>query len=101
MVTVICYINNIHRYEQLNLLKKINPSLKTLISVGGGNFGMAKVSIMLSNATNRQKFIDQAIAFCREHNFNGLDLDFEYPANLGSPPEDKHNFVLLLLVCNL
>ena len=87
-----------HRYDQLNALKVTNPDLKTLIAVGGWTFGMAQATLMLSSESNRTKFIDHSIAFCRAHNFDGLDLDFEYPANRGSPPVDKQNFALLVQV---
>jgi chitinase len=40
----------------------------------------------------RQTFIYSAIPFLRDRNFDGLDMDWEYPK--GS--DDKKNFVLLL-----
>jgi chitinase len=51
------------------------------------------MSTMLSSATNRQQFINSSITFLRSRNFDGLDLDFEYPSG-----GDKQLFTLLIQV---
>ncbi|NGP89033.1 glycoside hydrolase family 18 protein [Fodinibius halophilus] len=91
--------NDAKNFNTLNSLKKKNPDLKILISVGGwtwsGNF-----SDMALTKQSRKKFIDSAVEFIKEHNLDGIDLDWEYPNMKGAGnvhrPEDKRNFTLLL-----
>jgi chitinase len=77
-------------------LKKRNPTLKALVAIGGWNEGSLKYSNMAADASSRRTFISSVVAFLSQHSFDGLDLDWEYPANRGGRPQDKQNFAKLL-----
>uniref|UniRef100_A0A8C4RSD6 Acidic mammalian chitinase n=1 Tax=Erpetoichthys calabaricus TaxID=27687 RepID=A0A8C4RSD6_ERPCA len=83
-------------YNTFNALKNQNGNLKTLLSVGGWNFGSTGFSNMVATAETRQIFISSVITFLRQNEFDGLDIDWEYPANRGSPPQDQQLYSVLL-----
>lgn len=73
--------------------QKMKPLSKTLLFCPGGwSFGTQKFKEMSSSRYARQTFIYSAIPYLRDRNFDGLDVDWEYPK--GS--DDKKNYVLLL-----
>jgi chitinase len=82
----------------LTALKKSNPRLKILLSVGGWQ-GDGFSDAALTDAS-RQAFADSAVKLLREQSLDGIDIDWEYPGNgiagIQSRPADKQNFTLLL-----
>ena len=66
------------------------------IAIGGWNEGSKKYSEMVADADKRKNFTESVVAFCKEHNFDGLDLDWEYPGKRGGSPDDKANFIKLV-----
>ena len=69
--------------------------IKTLIAIGGWNHGSTGFTDMVSSDAGINSFVRNSMQYVRENGFDGIDLDWEYPADRGSPPEDKENFALL------
>lgn len=97
-------------YPQIQALKKINPALRTHLSIGGWSFndpndpnGMGQYtyqlfSQMVASQANRTQFINSAIAYAHQYGFDGIDIDWEYPGDLtrGGTDADFANFVQFL-----
>ncbi|MBA2728137.1 MAG: glycoside hydrolase family 18 protein, partial [Parachlamydiaceae bacterium] len=84
-------------FYQLHQLKKQRPNLKTLISLGGWTLSNP-FSEMASTAARRENFAQNCVDFCKKYDFDGIDIDWEYPgfADHSGRPEDTVNFTLLL-----
>ncbi|XP_065360419.1 probable chitinase 2 [Calliphora vicina] len=82
-------------YERLTGLKRTHPHLKVSLAIGGWNEGSKNYSNMVADPMSRGKFVKQVTSFIRKYNFDGLDLDWEYPTQRGGAPQDRENFVLL------
>ena len=78
-------------YDRVIGLKAANPKLKVLLAIGGWSFGTAKFKEVSATRFSRQVFVFSAVKFLREHGFDGLDMDWEYPKSA-----DKENFSSLL-----
>lgn len=81
-------------------LKKKNPALKVILSLGGWG-GCAPCSPAFSTEEGRRRFALSAKHLLEYFGADGIDLDWEYPAIAGYPghpfmPADKHNFTLLI-----
>lgn len=86
------------RFEKVIEVKKKNPLLKIYLAIGGWNLGSEPFTEVVAHADSRRRFIDSAIHLARKIGFDGIEIDWEYPAARGSPPEDKRKFTLLLQV---
>jgi chitinase len=97
--------------NQLAELKKANPNLRVLISLGGWT-GSASFSDAALTDASRKKLVASCVDLWVKGNlpglaagvaagiFDGIDLDWEWPGSAGNDgnvfrPEDKHNFTLL------
>ncbi|ELP87420.1 chitotriosidase-1 precursor, putative [Entamoeba invadens IP1] len=84
-------------------LKSQNSKLKIFASIGGWDFSSEKAtrgifSKLSKSREERAAFIRNAVSFCRRYNFDGIDIDWEYPGdedNEGSK-EDVNNFAALM-----
>ena len=85
--------------KRLELLKKKNPALKLLISIGGWAWSSKFSDAMLTD-TSRAGFAESAVAMLKKFSLDGIDIDWEYPGVLGLEgnvyrPEDQQNYTLM------
>lgn len=77
-------------------LSKQSPGTKAMVAIGGWNEGSTKFSQVVGNSGTRSRFVENAVNFLKQYNFDGLDIDWEYPNQRGGQPSDRENFVALL-----
>ena len=86
--------------QQIVALKKDNPALKIMVSVGGWG-GCSFCSDLFASDEHRTNFARTTVALFKQYGIDGLDLDWEYPAIEGYPQHtydaaDKNNFTALI-----
>jgi len=86
-------------FRRLNELKKQNPALKIMISIGGWTWS-GKFSDAVLTDTSRTAFAASAADIVNKYDLDGVDIDWEYPGRPGLEgniyrPEDKQNYTLL------
>ena len=85
-------------FRLLNELKKINPDLKILISVGGWTWSKNFSDAVLSD-TSCRNFAQSSVDIVLKYDLDGVDIDWEYPGMIGDGnvyrPEDRENYTRL------
>ena len=64
-------------FQRINKLKETNPSIKVMLAVGGWKIGSKPFQDLTSNQFRMNGFVYDSIEFLRQHNFDGLDVDWE------------------------
>ncbi|XP_076659481.1 chitinase-3-like protein 1 [Halictus rubicundus] len=82
-------------FNQFVARGKQSPGTKSLIAIGGWIEG-SKFSQVASNPQTRSRLVQNMIEFLQRYNFDGFDVDWEYPNQRGGQPSDRENFVALL-----
>jgi len=86
--------------EGLRNLKKKNPALKIIISVGGWD-NSKRFSDAALTSSSREIFAQSCLNFIQKYGLDGVDLDWEYPVSGGVAgtvhrPQDKQNYTKLI-----
>lgn len=86
-------------YADFLRLRRLSPSSRLILSVGGWGEGGQKYSDMSARGETRSAFIESVLETMEEHpEFDGFDLDWEYPGATDRQGRyaDKANFLSLI-----
>ena len=74
---------------QMMKFKERYPGVKMMISVGGWS-NSDQFHAAAATGESRKKFADSAVEFIRKYNFDGVDIDWEYPC-VKRPPTGQYD----------
>lgn len=84
--------------DELAKFQELHPEIKVLIAIGG--WGAGNFSEAVATKENLEKFVGSIMEIVNQYNFDGVDLDWEYPcfndSNISSNTRDRVNFTLLV-----
>ncbi|KAK5658632.1 hypothetical protein OQA88_2025 [Cercophora sp. LCS_1] len=91
------------QYDAVTSLKERQPGLEVWIAIGGwamNDEGLYRTAFsdMASSNANKDIFFESLIKFMEEHNFDGVDIDWEYPvaSDRGGIPADFDSYATFL-----
>lgn len=90
------YEGKTNTVADLIALKETNADLKILVAIGGWTEGSTNFTAVVNNDTLRADFVSNLYNYIDSNGFDGLDLDWEYPAQRGGADTDKEQFVTLI-----
>ncbi|KAK2746818.1 hypothetical protein FQN57_002860 [Myotisia sp. PD_48] len=90
-------------YKRVTALKQRQIGLEVWIAIGGWAMNdpgpwRTAFSDMAKTEANQDRFFESLISFMERNNFDGVDIDWEYPVadDRGGIPEDFDNLVTML-----
>lgn len=91
-------IDNPSRLRDIADLKRLNPDLEVMLSIGG--WGSGRFSEMAADSALRARFAEDCRRVMTEYALDGIDIDWEYPtcdwAGISASTDDTGNFTLLM-----
>lgn len=90
--------DNVPNIDRIPAIKAAYPELKINISIGG--WAAEGFSDAVATATNREKLATNIVKFVQAYQFDGVDLDWEYPgvdlSGIKATAHDARNFEAFL-----
>lgn len=91
-------VDHLQYLDRIAVYKRINPALRVILSIGG--WGADGFSQAAMTKEGRSTFVSSAMDIVRQYDFDGVDIDWEYPcidtAEIACDPADKVNFTDLM-----
>ncbi len=88
-------VRKLKKIDWINELKQAHPHLKSCISIGG--WSADGFSDGVATKANRTILIEKLLNYMQRYQFDGIDLDWEYPgmdiAGIKAAPNDAENFL--------